>query len=110
MNAFAIRVTYADSERLDWNAFAHYEKHELFVGASSRFVHVLKAAKISSFELAVQFRDAIVAREHKKGHLDFDAEVEETWSNRERFVESVEQDSRIVLEKLEKWGYPKPMS
>ncbi|MEC4749220.1 hypothetical protein [Methylomicrobium sp. Wu6] len=108
MNAFAVRITYADSSRLGWNASAHYEKHELFVGASSRYVHALDAAHLDTHELATQFRDAIVAREHGKGHLDFEAEVEEVWSSRQGFSDSIEKDSKAVHAYLEKHGYPKP--
>jgi hypothetical protein len=110
MDAFSVRVTYADGNRLGLHTWGYYERYELFVGASSRFVHALKAAHIDSFELATQFRDAIVAREHGKGDLDFEAEVEEVSANYQGFAESIEKDSKAVRAYLEKHGYPKPGS
>jgi hypothetical protein len=104
MEAYSVRVTCADSKKLDYYAWSSYEKHELFVGASSRLVNFSKAAHLDSPELANQFRDAIITRQHKKGHTDFDAEVVEVWSNSKGFSETIEKDSKKIREKLEAWG------
>jgi hypothetical protein len=108
MDAYSVRVTYADSSKLDYHAWCSYEKNELFIGASSRLVNFSRAAHLDSLELASQFRDAIIARQHKKGHIDFEAEVQQVRAEYKGFTESIETDSRTVREKLETWGYPKP--
>lgn len=108
MDAYSVRVTYADSSKLDYHAWCSYEKNELFIGASARLVNFSRTAHLDSLELATQFRDAIIARQHKNGHMDFEAEVEQVRANYKGFAESIQKDSKAVREKLEAWGYQKP--
>lgn len=104
MEAYSVRVTYADSSKLDFYAWASYEKNELFVGASARLVNFAKAVHLDSEELAMQYRDAIIDKQRKKGHSDFEAEVEQIWSRDNDFAKSIENDSKIVREKLAAWN------
>jgi hypothetical protein len=92
MEAYSVRVTYADSRKLSYYAWASYEKHELFISSSTRLVNFSKAALLDSAELATQFRDVIIARQHKKGHMDFEAQVLQVRANYKGFAESIEKE------------------
>jgi hypothetical protein len=46
MDAYSVRVTYADSSKLDYHAWSSYEKNELFIGVESRLENFSRAAHL----------------------------------------------------------------
>jgi len=99
--AFSVKVIFTD--KLNFNTFEYYEKNELFVASSSRLSR--NNACLNSRELAEQYKDAITKRRIKSGDKRFEAEVVTISSVRfdNKFLKQIENDSKIVLEKINKW-------
>ena len=99
--AFSVRVVVTD--KLNFHTFEYYEKNELFVASSSRLSR--NNACLNSRELAEQYKDAITKRRIKSGDKRFEAEVVTISSVRfdNKFLKQIENDSKIVLEKINKW-------
>lgn len=108
MEAFGIQVHHTD--KINFQNFYYFEKHELFVSANGRLVQMANGVLLESKELSEHYKDAITTRRMKAGDSQFDAEVVRVSSLSPDSFESVKKDSEVMREKLEAWNYLTPQN